>query len=62
LPLKQQEAYRLKSFEAKKNKEIAEEMGIAVKTAEMHLSKAMISMRNNLKDYLPTFLLFMLLK
>lgn len=62
LPPKQQEAFRLKRFEGKKNKEIAEEMGIAVKTVEMHLSKAMDSMRNSLKDYLPAFLLFMLLK
>jgi RNA polymerase sigma-70 factor (ECF subfamily) len=62
LPPQQQTAFRLKRFEGKKNKEIAEEMGIAVKTVEMHLSKAVLSMRANLKDYLPTFLLFILLK
>lgn len=62
LPPQQQTAFRLKRYEGKKNKEIAEEMGIAVKTVEMHLSKAMVSLRNNLKDYLPAFLLFMLLK
>lgn len=62
LPPQQQTAFRLKRYEGKKNKEIADEMGIAVKTVEMHLSKAMLSMRNNLKDYLPAFLLFIFLK
>lgn len=62
LPSQQQIAFRLKRIEGKKNKEIAEEMGIAVKTVEMHLSKAMLSLRKNLKDYLPAFLLFMFLK
>jgi RNA polymerase sigma-70 factor, ECF subfamily len=62
LPPQQQTAFRLKRYEGKKNKEIADEMGIAVKTVEMHLSKAMLSMRNNLKDYLPAFLLFIFFK
>ncbi|TKG89589.1 RNA polymerase sigma-70 factor [Puteibacter caeruleilacunae] len=62
LPPQQKQAFRLKRYEGKKNKEIAEEMGIAVKTVEMHLSKAMLSLRSDLKDYLPAFLLFMLLK
>lgn len=62
LPPQQQTAFRLKRYEGKKNKEIAEEMGLAVKTIEMHLSKAMLSMRNNLKDYLPVFLLYIMFK
>ena len=62
LPPQQQIAFKLKRFEGKKNKEIAEEMGIAVKTVEMHLSRSMMSLRNKLKDYLPAFLLFLLLK
>lgn len=62
LPPQQKTAFRLKRFEGKKNKEIAEEMGIAVKTVEMHLSKAMFAMRGSLKDYLPAFLLFVFFK
>jgi len=62
LPLQQQTVFRLKRLEGKKNKEIAEEMGIALKTVEMHLSKAMLSMRESLKDYLPAFLFYLLLK
>lgn len=62
LPLQQKTAFSLKKFEGKKNKEIAEEMGIALKTVEMHLSKAMFSLRKELKDLLPAFLIFLLLK
>ncbi len=62
LPPQQQKAFRLKRFQGKKNKEIAEIMGLSVKTVEMHLSKAMINLRENLKDYLPSFLLFILFK
>lgn len=62
LPEQQQKAFRLKRFEGKKTKEVAEIMGLSVKTIEMHLSKATLNLRKNLKDYLPTFLLFLLLK
>jgi RNA polymerase sigma-70 factor (ECF subfamily) len=62
LPPQQQTVFRLKRYEGKKNKEIADEMGLAVKTVEMHLSKAMLSMRDHLKDYLPAFLLYLFLK
>jgi RNA polymerase sigma-70 factor (ECF subfamily) len=62
LPPQQQTVFRLKRYEGKKNREIAEIMGLSVKTVEMHLSKALLSLRKNLKEYLPEFLLFMLLK
>ena len=62
LPEQQQKAFRLKRFEGKKNKEVAEIMGLSVKTVEMHLAKATLSLRQKLKDYLPTFLVFLLLK
>lgn len=62
LPKQQQKAFRLKRFEGKKNKEVAEIMGISIKTVEMHLSKAMITLREKLEKYLPAFLLFILLK
>jgi RNA polymerase sigma-70 factor (ECF subfamily) len=62
LPPQQQAVFRLKRYEGKKNKEIAEIMGLSVKTVEMHLSKALITLRKNLKEYLPGFLIFMLLK
>jgi RNA polymerase sigma-70 factor, ECF subfamily len=62
LPVQQQKAFRLKRFEGKKTKEVAEIMDLSVKTIEMHLSKATLNLRKNLKDYLPPFLLFLLLK
>lgn len=62
LPGQQQKAFRLKRFEGKKNREVAELMGISIKTVEMHLSKAMITLREKLEQYLPAFLLFILLK
>jgi len=62
LPEQQQRAFRLKRLEGKKTKEVAEIMGLSVKTIEMHLSKATFHLRQNLKDYLPSFLLFLLLK
>ncbi len=62
LPGQQQKVFRLKRFEGKKNKEIADELGISVKTVEMHLAKATLAVRQKLKDYLPAFLLFLLLK
>lgn len=62
LPEQQQKAFRLKRFEGKKTREVAEIMGLSVKTIEMHLSKATLRLRQNLKDFLPSFLLFLLLK
>lgn len=62
LPEQQQRAFRLKRLEGKKTKEVAEIMGLSVKTIEMHLSKATLHLRQNLKDYLPSFLLLLLLK
>jgi RNA polymerase sigma-70 factor (ECF subfamily) len=62
LPAQQQTVFRLKRYEGKKLKEIAQIMGLSVKTVEMHLSKAMLSLRKSLKEYLPDFLLFMYFK
>jgi len=62
LPQQQQKVFRLRRFEGRKTKEVAEIMGLSVKTIEMHLSKATLHLRQNLKEYLPSFLLFLLLK
>lgn len=62
LPPQQQTTFKLKRYEGKKNKEIAEIMGLSVKTVEMHLSKAMLSLRTYLKDYIPEFLILFFLK
>jgi RNA polymerase sigma-70 factor (ECF subfamily) len=61
LPQQQQKAFRLKRFDGKKNREIAQIMELSVKTVEMHLAKATLNLRQSLKDYLPSFLLFLFL-
>ena len=58
LPEKCREVFELSRFHSKKNHEIAEELGISIKTVEKHISKALSQIRSELKDYLPLFLLY----
>ncbi len=62
LPKKCQTVFRLSRFEGLSNKEIAENLGISVKTVEIHISRALRVLRASLKDYLSewaiTFLFF----
>lgn len=62
LPPQQQQAFRLKRFEGKKNREIADIMGLAVKTVEMHLARAMVNLREELKKSVGDFIFFLLIK
>jgi len=62
LPPQQQKAFRLKRQEGKKIREIAQLMGLSAKTVEMHLSKATLNLQKRLKDFLPSFFLFMFLR
>jgi RNA polymerase sigma-70 factor, ECF subfamily len=61
LPPQQQRAFRLKRQDGKKIREIAQMMGLSIKTVEMHLLKATISLREKLRKLIPSFLLFILL-
>jgi RNA polymerase sigma-70 factor (ECF subfamily) len=45
--------FELSRFSNKKNKEIADELDISVKTVEGHMTKAVKAFRMALKDYLP---------
>ncbi|MFA5420360.1 MAG: RNA polymerase sigma-70 factor, partial [Bacteroidales bacterium] len=49
-------------FEDKKNREIAEELGISIKTVEAHISKALKLLRTDLKEYLPLMYALFFLK
>lgn len=49
-------------FENKKNREIADELGLSLKTVEAHVSKALKLLREELKDYLPLLCLLFLSK
>jgi RNA polymerase sigma-70 factor (ECF subfamily) len=61
LPEKCKEVFILNRFEGKKYGEIAEFLGISVKTVETQMSKALKVLRDNLKDY-AHFLFFFILK
>lgn len=61
LPEQQQKVFRMKRFENRKNKEIAEELNLSVKTVEMHMSKAVSRLREDLKTLLPSFIIAFLL-
>ncbi len=57
LPEKCREVFILSRFEEKKYKEIADELGISIKTVENQMGKALRVMRQELGDYLPILVL-----
>jgi len=60
LPAKCREVFELSRFSEMKYSEIAEKLGISVKTVEVHISKALKILREELKELL-LILLFLLL-
>lgn len=53
LPPQARAVFKLKRYKGLKNKEIAEQLGISVKTVEMHMTRALTFLRTELKDYCP---------
>jgi RNA polymerase sigma-70 factor, ECF subfamily len=51
--------FKLSRFEELKYAEIADQLGISVKTVENHMGKALKIMREQLKDYLPLLIVLM---
>jgi RNA polymerase sigma-70 factor (ECF subfamily) len=47
--------FEMSRFEDKKNREIAEELNLNIKTVEAQITKALKSLKTDLKDYLPLF-------
>ncbi len=52
--------FEMSRFEDKKNREIAEELNLSIKTVEAQISKALRSLKTDLKDYLPLFYILFL--
>ncbi len=57
LPEKCRQVFELNRFEGLKYKDIAETLGISVKTVEAQMSKALKILREHLKDYFVWYLL-----
>jgi RNA polymerase sigma-70 factor (ECF subfamily) len=58
LPEQTRKIFEMNRFQNRSKKEIAEMYNISIKGVDYHLSKALKSLRENLKDYFPVFLFF----
>ena len=58
LPCQCRTIFQMSRFEEMKYREIAEKLGISVKTVEAQMSKALRHLRIKLKDFLPVLWLF----
>jgi len=56
LPDRCRQIFVMSRFDNKKNKEIAEELDISVKAVEKQITKALATIRTEMKDYLPLLL------
>jgi RNA polymerase sigma-70 factor (ECF subfamily) len=52
--------FEMSRFEDKKNREIAEELKLSIKTVEAQISKALKTLKTDLHDYLPLFYILFL--
>lgn len=62
LPLKCRQVFMMSRFDGKMNKEIAEELGISIKTVEANLTRALKTLKANLSEYLPVILVQVIMK
>jgi RNA polymerase sigma-70 factor (ECF subfamily) len=51
LPPQCRKIFLMSRFEEKKYQEIADELGISIKTVEVHISRALLSLRHGLKEH-----------
>jgi RNA polymerase sigma-70 factor (ECF subfamily) len=59
LPRQTQDIFIQNRFQNKSRKEIAAEMGVSLQKIDYHINKANDMLHNDLKDYLPLFLVFL---
>jgi len=60
MPQPRREIFTMSRFKDMKNLDIAEEMGISVKTVEYHITKAISFLREELKDYFVLIYFFLI--
>ncbi|SMD36767.1 RNA polymerase sigma-70 factor, ECF subfamily [Reichenbachiella faecimaris] len=60
LPEKCRQIFEMSRFEEKKYKEIAEELGLSIKTVENQMGRALKVMRTALSRYLPSFIFWII--
>lgn len=60
MPMQTRTIFELSRFSNKRNNEIADMLGISVKTVEYHITKVLKVLRKSLQDYILVFLLFFL--
>lgn len=61
-PMQTQLIFEMSRFDNKTNKEIADELGLSIKSIEYHITKVLKTLRVSLKDYLPIFYFFFFFK
>ena len=57
LPEKCRQVFVMSRFDGKTNREIAEELGISVKSVEANMNRALKALKSNFSDYLPLVLI-----
>ena len=62
LPEKSRRIFEMSRFDGKKYREISLDLNISEKTVEAHMSKVLKILKEQLKDYLLLFILYILLK
>ena len=62
LPERCRQTFIMSRFEGRKNKEIADELGISVKTVEATLTRSLKILKSKLSDYLPAILVQLILQ
>ena len=61
LPPRSREIFEMSRFEGMKNQDIANKLELSKRTVELQISNALKQLREDLKEYLPLFLLMLLL-
>lgn len=62
LPEKARQVFVMSRYDGKMNKDIAQELGISVKSVEANITRALKSLKTNLSEYLPLVLVELIMQ